>query len=130
MTNRIMLVEDETIIAMDIQHQLESLGYQVVGHAITGEQAVRLAAELIPELILMNVNLRGEFDGIETAMRIRSFSDVPIIYLTAFADDETYNKSPAYRGFWLPALSQSRTSNFALQSKWLCISTGMRTQIT
>jgi len=93
MTNRIMLVEDETIIAMDIQHRLESLGYEVAGHAITGEQAVRLTAELTPELILMNVNLRGEFDGIETAMRIRSFSDIPIIYITAFADDETLNKA-------------------------------------
>ncbi len=93
MTYRIMLVEDENIVAMDIRLRLEKLGYQVVGHAISGEEAIRIASETRPELILMDVKLRGEMDGIEAATRIRAQRDIPIIYLTAFADDATLERA-------------------------------------
>jgi diguanylate cyclase (GGDEF)-like protein/PAS domain S-box-containing protein len=89
MKNRVFLVEDEIIVAMDIRQRLETLGYQVVGHAVTGEEAIRKISELIPDLILMDIKLRGVMDGVDTATKIRDFSDVPIIYLTAFADDNT-----------------------------------------
>ena len=93
MPYKLVLVEDETIIAMDIQQRLESLGYQVVGHAVSGEQAIHLVADKTPDLILMDVKLQGELDGIETAINIRAFSDVPIIYLTAFADEQTLSRA-------------------------------------
>src|SRR5664279_3980692 len=93
MTHRILLVEDELIVAMDIQQRLELLNYQVVGQAVSGEEAVRLAKELDPNLILMDIKLRGPMDGIEAASQIRAFSEVPIIYLTAFADENTLKKA-------------------------------------
>jgi diguanylate cyclase (GGDEF)-like protein/PAS domain S-box-containing protein len=93
MPNRILLVEDEIIVAMDVQQRLEALHYHVVGHAVTGKEAVRLGSELHPDLILMDVKLRGPMDGIEAANQIRAASSVPIIYLTAFADDNTLSKA-------------------------------------
>jgi diguanylate cyclase (GGDEF)-like protein/PAS domain S-box-containing protein len=93
MSNRILLVEDEIIVAMDIQQKLESLDYEIVGHAVSGEEAVRFAKNLDPDLILMDIKLRGPIDGVEAAAQIRFFSDVPIIYLTAFADDNTLKKA-------------------------------------
>lgn len=93
MTNRIMLVEDEIIIALDIQHRLRNLGYQVVGHSVNGGEAVQHAKDLSPELILMDIKISGEMDGIEAAAHIRAFSDIPIIYLTAFADSRTLERA-------------------------------------
>lgn len=93
MTNRIMLVEDEIIIALDVQHRLRNLGYQVVGHAVDGEGAARLAKELLPDLVLMDIRISGKIDGIETAEKIREFSDIPVVYLTAYADDHTLERA-------------------------------------
>ncbi len=93
MPNRIMLVEDESIVAMDVQQRLAQLGYQVVAHAVSGEQAIRLAGETQPDLILMDIKLRGAVDGIEAARQIRSYRETPIIYLTAFADDNTIKRA-------------------------------------
>jgi AmiR/NasT family two-component response regulator len=93
MAHRVMLVEDEGIVAMDIQHRLEKLKYQIVGHAVSGDEAVRLANETLPDLILMDVKLRGPIDGIEAAALIHSTLDVPIIYLTAFADETTLERA-------------------------------------
>lgn len=90
---RILLVEDENIIAMDVGQRLENLGYQVVGQAISGEEAIRLAVESEPDLILMDVKIRGPMDGIETSARIRAAQDIPIIYLTAFADENTIKRA-------------------------------------
>lgn len=98
-THRIMLVEDENIIAMDIQQRLELLGYQVTGHAVSGMDAVRIAAETKPDLILMDIKIRGPMDGIETAAQIRARKDVPIIYLTAFADETTVKRARLTEAF-------------------------------
>jgi chemotaxis response regulator CheB len=78
-THRIMLVEDETIIAMDVQQRLEKLGYEVVAQAASGADAIRRAMEIAPDLILMDVKIRGPLDGIETATRIREQQDIPVI---------------------------------------------------
>jgi DNA-binding NarL/FixJ family response regulator len=67
MGNRILLVEDEIIVAMDIQQRLELLNYNVVGHAVSGAEAVRYQREMDPDLILMDIKLRGPMDGIEAA---------------------------------------------------------------
>jgi signal transduction histidine kinase/CheY-like chemotaxis protein len=90
---QVLVVEDENIVAKDIELTLKSLGYSVCGIAGTGEQAIRLAREQRPELILMDVRLRGDMDGIEAAQQIRSFLDVPIVYLTAFADEATIQRA-------------------------------------
>ncbi len=84
----ILVVEDEAVVAMDIETVLQDLGYTVVGIAATGEEAIRQAAEHHPDLVLMDIRLRGEMDGIEAARRIRAQAAIPIVYLTAFADEE------------------------------------------
>ena len=84
---RILVVEDESIIAMDIAMQLRELGYQVVGHASNGEQAITLAGQLRPDLVLMDVQLKGGMDGIDAAQAIRSRFNLPCLFLSAFAND-------------------------------------------
>ena len=83
MGSRILVVEDEKIIQLDLQYQLEQLGYVVAGVASTGEEAVEKAAQLEPDLVLMDVRLKGAMDGIEAARRIQAAREVPVIYLTA-----------------------------------------------
>ena len=90
---RILVVEDEMIVARDIQLQLEELGYEPVGHATRGEEAVVLAGELWPDLVLMDIQLAGELTGIEAAQAIRTHFALPIIFLTAFASDDTIGQA-------------------------------------
>jgi CheY-like chemotaxis protein len=85
MKARILVVEDEAIVQMDLESRLRRLGYSVVGLAAEGEEAVAKAAELAPDVVLMDVRLKGPMDGIEAARRIRSQRDVPVIFVTAFA---------------------------------------------
>ena len=86
---KILVVEDEGLIALDIENHLLALGYQVAGLAETGADAIQLALESEPDLILMDIRLKGEMDGIEAAASITSQLDIPIIFLTAFADSQT-----------------------------------------
>ena len=89
MTNvTIMLVEDEIIVAADVKNRLESMGYDVLGIFDTGEEAIQKAGELRPNLILMDIVLKGELDGIDAAQKIRELYDIPIIYLTAYSDEK------------------------------------------
>lgn len=90
---KILIVEDEHIVAMDIQNRLENNGYQVAGHTDRGEKAVELAEELRPDLILMDISLKGEVDGIEAATWIRKRDNIPVIFLTAFADQSTTDRA-------------------------------------
>jgi PAS domain S-box-containing protein len=90
---QVMLVEDEIIVALDIQQRLDTLGYQLAAHATTGEEAFRFASEMKLDLILMDIKLKGQLDGIDTAAQIRVSSDVPIIYITAFADKNTLERA-------------------------------------
>lgn len=90
---RLLLVEDELIVALDVQQRLEQLGYRVVAHATTGDEALELAAAETLDLILMDVKIRGKWDGIETATRIREFLEIPIIYLTAYSDESTLQRA-------------------------------------
>jgi PAS domain S-box-containing protein len=92
-TVSILVVEDESIVAMDIQSMLELLGYTVPGMASTGIEAIQKTAELRPDLVLMDIRLKGEMDGIEAAGQIRARFHVPIIYLTAYADDEAVQRA-------------------------------------
>lgn len=90
---KILIVEDEILVATDIQESLESLGYTVQGIADTGLKAIEAVENKLPDLILMDINLKGEMTGIEAAKIISKESDVPIIYLTANADIDTVNKA-------------------------------------
>ena len=84
----ILVVEDERIIAKDLAHTLAALGYRVAGSVKSGEDAIRDAQALHPDLILMDINLAGAMDGIAAAGRIKQLLDVPVVYLTAFSDGE------------------------------------------
>lgn len=89
----ILVVEDESIVSKDIQYSLKKLGYNVVGAAATGEKAVELAGETKPDLVLMDIMLKGEMSGIDAAEQIRSNYTIPVIYLTAYADEKTLAKA-------------------------------------
>jgi PAS domain S-box-containing protein len=85
----ILIVEDEAVVALDLQQQLQELGYRVLGLATSGEEAIEAARAQPPQLILMDVRLRGAIDGIAAAQAIRQRHDVPVIFLTAHSDDNT-----------------------------------------
>ncbi len=90
---QILLVEDENLIALDLTHRLNNLGYMVVGWVPSGEEAIVLAAQLSPDLVLMDIKLKGRIDGIEAAEQIKAQLDIPIIYLTAFVDKATIQRA-------------------------------------
>ena len=90
---KILIAEDEVIIAMDIQMRLEKAGYQVVASVDTGEEAVRQALETRPHLALMDIGLKGELDGIAAAGQIRQQLDIPVIYLTSYSDQSTLERA-------------------------------------
>jgi hypothetical protein len=86
----ILIVEDESVVAMDLTQDLERLGYQIVGIADTGSEAIRLAEEVRPELVLMDIHLHGGMDGIAAARTIRDHWRIPVIFITAHSNDDTF----------------------------------------
>jgi DNA-binding LytR/AlgR family response regulator len=90
---RILIVEDDMIIAANISLQLSKLGYEVTGIETKAAEAIHHALETKPDLILMDIQLRGESTGIEAAHAIQEILDIPIIYLTANEDDATFQKA-------------------------------------
>ena len=89
----ILIVEDEAIVALELRLQLQDLGYTVAGVAASGEQAIAAVAQSVPQLILMDVRLQGEIDGIAAAELIRLCHDVPLIFLTSHSDDDTVQRA-------------------------------------
>jgi len=96
---KILVVEDEMIIGAKISMQLTSLGYEVTGILPRGEEAVIHVAENKPDIVLLDINLKGKLDGIETALQIQKLASIPIIYLTANADEATFNRAKASRPY-------------------------------
>ncbi|MDY6863021.1 MAG: response regulator, partial [Thermodesulfobacteriota bacterium] len=90
---KILLVEDENIVAMDIQNRLKKLGYVISAAVSSGEEAVKKAEDLQPDLVLMDIMLKGHIDGIEAAGQIRDHFDIPVIYLTAYGDKNTLDRA-------------------------------------
>ncbi len=86
---RILIVEDEMIVAQDIRHAVEACGYTVVAVIHSGEEAIEWAAKSHPDLVLMDIMLEKDMDGLEAAEKIHSSLDIPIIFLTAYANDQT-----------------------------------------
>ena len=90
---RIMIVEDEKIVAKDIQRMLERIGYVVPAAVSSGTEAIQKAEEAQPDLVLMDIMLKGDMDGVEAAEHIRSQFQIPVIYITAYADDRTLDRA-------------------------------------
>ncbi|HEY9298326.1 MAG TPA: EAL domain-containing protein [Phormidium sp.] len=96
---KILIVEDESIVAEDISDSLISLGYRITGMVYSGEEAIEYAAQFRPDLVLMDVNLQGEIDGITAAEEIRSRFQIPVVYLTAYADENTLRRVNSTKPF-------------------------------
>lgn len=92
MNKRILVVEDEFIIALDLKLGLENLGYAVIDTVGTGQEAIDIAVENRPDVVIMDIKLKGDMDGIEAAEKIAELH-IPVIYLTANTDDFTFNKA-------------------------------------
>ncbi len=92
MKNKILVVEDESIVALSLKRVLKNLNFEVVGTAATGENAIKKAEQHSPDLILMDIFLKGDMNGIEAAQKISSFKDIPVVFLTAYSDTEIIEK--------------------------------------
>lgn len=93
MSARIMIVEDERIVALDLKTALEYLGYEIVKIASKGKDAIDFAEKLKPDLILMDINLQDGIDGTEAALQIREKWRLPVVFLTAYAEEKTLNRA-------------------------------------
>lgn len=92
---KILIVEDEMIIGANISLQLSKLGYEVTGLVSRGEEAIAHVSQNRPDIVLMDIQLKGELDGIETVIKMHGQSPVPVIYLTANADGENFERAKA-----------------------------------
>ncbi len=90
---RILVVEDERLVAKHIENMVRGLGYDVAGVAATGEDAVRAALGTLPDLVLMDIMLRGDMDGIAASEQIWDKAAIPVVYLTAYADEATLERA-------------------------------------
>lgn len=90
---KVFVVEDESIVSKDIQQSIKKLGYTVVGAATSGEKAVPAIEESKPDIILMDIMLKGTMDGIDTAEAVKRKMNIPVIFLTAYADESTLAKA-------------------------------------
>lgn len=92
---KILIVEDERIVARDFQGMLRGLGYGDTDMASSGEEALRMVDEAPPDLIFMDIKLKRDMDGIEAAFRIRARYDMPVVFMSAMTDPETRNRAAA-----------------------------------
>ncbi len=90
---RILVVEDEWLVSQGIKETLQDLGYEVAGPASSGEEALEIAQAMRPDLVLMDILLKGGMDGIEAAEHLRRRFDLPVIFLTAYADSQTLERA-------------------------------------
>ncbi len=88
-TKKILIVEDSLIVAMELRENLKRAGYEIAGNAVSGEEAIAMYNATKPDLILMDIMLQGKMNGIEAAAEIQKIDEVPIIYTTAYSDEET-----------------------------------------
>jgi CheY-like chemotaxis protein len=98
---KMLVVEDEAIIAEHIAILLKNMGYSVVGIVASGEDAIHVTEQMKPDLVLMDIMLQGNMDGIETAQEISNRFEIPVVYLTANADDQTLKRASRTLTVWL-----------------------------
>jgi two-component system, response regulator PdtaR len=91
----ILLVEDDDIIAKVAEWRLKNLGYDVCGRATTGAEAMELVVNGKPDLVLMDINIKGDIDGIETAKMIKKGFNIPVVYVTSHSDGSTLERARA-----------------------------------
>jgi AmiR/NasT family two-component response regulator len=96
---RILIVEDEAIIAVDLQRRLRRMGCEIVGIAGSGEEALRLATALKPELVLMDINLHGGIDGTQAAQQLHAQLQLPVVYLTASSEASVVSRAKLSNAF-------------------------------
>ena len=113
----ILVVEDEGIVGLDIQRRLTNLGYSAPTVVATGALAVQRALELRPQLVLMDIRLKGDTDGIAAADHIRRLLDIPIVFLTAYADEDTLRRAVS-RSHMVMCSNRLKNENYTLPSKW------------
>lgn len=114
-SKRVLIVEDESIVALEIQERLMGFGYMAI-IVSSGEEAIKKAGEFHPDIILMDIMLKGGMDGIEAAGRIRKSMDIPIVYLTAFSDETTIERAKNTQPFgYLIKPFQARELNVTLE---------------
>jgi CheY-like chemotaxis protein len=92
---RILIVEDERLIAVDLQRRLTRLGYAVVALAASGAEAVQKALALCPDVVLMDIRLQGDMDGVEAAQQIHASTAIPVVFMTAYVDEDTQQRMRA-----------------------------------
>ena len=97
--HRIMVVDDEAVITMQLEERLTAMGYEVVGKASSGEASIDMARRFRPDLILMDIVMPGRFDGIDASEKIGAELDIPVIFLTAYADDKFINRAKHVQPF-------------------------------
>jgi len=90
---QILVVEDESIVAEDIRRSLQNLGYEVAAVVSSGETAIQKIEQTSPDLVLMDIVLQGKMDGIQAAEQTRTRFNIPVVYLTAYADDKTLERA-------------------------------------
>lgn len=90
---KVLVVEDESIVSKDIQQSLKRLGYAIAGASATGEKAIELATQEKPDIVLMDIMLKGDMNGIEASEIIKRDLHIPVIFLTAYADEATLSKA-------------------------------------
>src|SRR5437879_10890286 len=98
-TPQILVVEDEGITAMDLEARLKRLGYSVPSVASSGEEAILRAEETHPDLVLMDIMLRGQTDGVQAAQEVQTRFGIPVVYLTTYFDDATLERAKATEPF-------------------------------
>ena len=96
---RVMVVEDERIVALHLQQQLTRLGYRVPAMATSGEKALRQIIEIQPDVVLMDIHIEGALDGIATAGQIPPDLQIPVIYLTAYSEEMTLERARGTRPY-------------------------------
>jgi CheY-like chemotaxis protein len=97
--SQILVVEDEAILAAAIKRQLQKIGHRVVATADSGEDAIIQAEKFRPDLVLMDIKLAGDMDGIEAATEIFTRFQIPVVYLSAYGDEQTIRRAQADHSF-------------------------------
>lgn len=92
---RVLIIEDEAIVAADLQDRLEQLGYEVIGTASNGPDALRLLSRDLPDIILSDIMIQGEMDGTQVALRVRELYQIPVIFLTAYSSESVVARAKA-----------------------------------
>lgn len=113
---KILIVEDEAMIAMDIEERLKELGYDVPAMVNNGKEAIEQAGIHMPKLVLMDIVIRGEMDGIETAEIIKEMYNIPSLFLTAYDNDATLQRAKKVKplGYLLKPFDDSKLQDIIL----------------